>query len=118
METTKTVIIHRQMDRKRIYVFQNDGCWKTRNTGDIDDFLDDSTTWYLMDALKSPLGPVNAITILVSSPSKMYYSAFLKYIPVPFLRYLPLWSLEELKKAADSYSMNHEEIENRFKMIR
>ena len=117
METTKTVILHRQLDRKRIYVFQNDGCWKTENTGDINDFLDDSTTWYLMDALKSPPGPVNAVTILVSSPSKMYYSAFLKYIPVPFLHYLPLWSLEELKKAADSYSMNHEEIENRFKMI-
>ena len=116
-ETTKTVILHRQLDRKRIYVFQNDGCWKTENTGDINAFLDDSTTWYLMDALKSPTGPVNAVTILVSSPSKMYYSAFLKYIPVPFLHYLPLWSLEELKKTADSYSMNHEEIENRFKMI-
>ena len=104
-ETTKTVILHRNSDSGRIYVFQNDGSWMTRNFDNVDRFLSDSTTWYLTDALLSPPGPVPAVTILVSSPSRMYYSTFLKYIPIPFLHYLPTWSLEELEKTANSYSM-------------
>ena len=31
METTKTVILRRQIERGGIYVFQNDGCWVTSN---------------------------------------------------------------------------------------
>ena len=116
-ETTKTVILHRNSDSGRIYVFQNDGSWMTRNFDNVDRFLSDSTTWYLTDALLSPPGPLPAVTILVSSPSRMYYSTFLKYIPIPFLHYLPTWSLEELKKTANSYSMEEKEIEKRFNMI-
>ena len=117
IETIKAVIIYRQTERGRIYVFQNSGCWKTFKYPDIADILEDENTWFLTDALKSPPGPVNAVTILVSSPSKVYYSEFLKYLPVPFLHYLPTWSLGELKKLADSYSVTEEEIEKRFNMI-
>ena len=117
IETIKAVIIYRQTERGRIYVFQNSGCWKTFKYPDIADLLEDENTWFLTDALKSPPGPVDAVTILVSSPSKVYYSEFLKYIPVPFLHYLPTWSLKELKKLAGPYSVTEEEIENRFNKI-
>ena len=117
METIKAVIIYRQTERGCIYVFQNNECWKTFNYPDVDDLLEDENTWFLTDALKPPPGRVNAVTILVSPPSRTYYSGFLKYLPVPFLHYLPTWSLEELKKLADFYSMTEEEIENRFNKI-
>ena len=117
METIKAVIIYRQTEHGCIYVFQNSGCWKTFKYPDIADLLEDENTWFLTDALKSPPGPVDAVTILVSPPSRTYYSGFLKYLPVPFLHYLPTWSLDELKKLADSYSVTEEEIENRFNKI-
>ena len=117
IETIKAVIIYRQTERGCIYVFQNSGCWETFKYPDIADLLEDENTWFLTDALKSPPGPVDAVTILVSPPSRTYYSGFLKYLPVPFLHYLPTWSLEELKKLADSYSVTEEEIENRFNKI-
>ena len=44
MKTTEAVILHRQAHRRRIYIFQNEECWKTRNIGDIDDPLDDPET--------------------------------------------------------------------------
>jgi hypothetical protein len=117
METTKTVILRRQKDEKAIHVFQNDGCWKTRNIDQIDEFLEDPTTWYLTDALQPPPGVVKAITILVSSPAKKYYSEFLKDSCAPPLHYLPIWSLEELKLLANSYSKSLEEVEDRFNLI-
>ena len=37
-ETTKTVILHRNSDFGRIYVFQNDGSWMTRNFAELTGF--------------------------------------------------------------------------------
>jgi hypothetical protein len=114
METTKTVILHREKDVEAIHVFQNDGCWKTRNIDHIDEFLEDPATWYLTDALLSQPGEVPAVTILVSSPAKEYYSKFLTYLPNSSLHYLPVWSLEELKLVAEFYSKSPEVVEGRF----
>ena len=119
METTKTVIIHRKFERGGIYVFQNSGCWETFNYSDVAGLLkDDSTyTWYLTDTLEPSPARVKAVTILVSSPSEKYYSEFLEDSSVPPLHYLPVWSLEELKLTAESYSKSPEEVEKRFNMI-
>ena len=119
METTKAVIIHRQVERGGIYVFQNSGCWETFNYPDVAGLLkDDSTyTWYLTDALEPPPARVRAVTILVSSPARKYYSKFLPLSHVAPLHYLPTWSLEELKRAAHVYFKSPEVVEERFNMI-
>jgi hypothetical protein len=117
METTETVILRRQIDEEKIYVFQKDGCWVTSSISSLWGFLDNPTTWYLTDALLPPPGNVPAVTILVSSPSEKYYSDFLKYSSVSLLHYLPIWSLEELKLAAKSYSKSTEKVEERFNKI-
>lgn len=60
------------------------------NVGDI---LNKKTTWYLVDT-KKPLR-YEAITILVSSPNPRYYKEFLKF-PCTTIRYMPIWSLDEI----------------------
>ena len=117
IESTKTVILHRQMNHKRIYVFQNGGCWIVSSGADIQMFLTDPDTWYLTDALLTPPDSVEAVTILVSSPAEKYYSDFLKYSSTSPLHYLPTWSLDELKRVAHVYSKSPEEVEKRFNMI-
>jgi hypothetical protein len=117
MKTTKTVILRRQMNHERIYVFQNDGCWIASYGTDIQMFLNDPTTWYLTDDLEPPPDVVEAITILVSSPAKKSYSKFLRYSYAPPLHYLPIWSIEELKLAAKSYLKSPEEVEKRLNLI-
>jgi hypothetical protein len=117
METTKTVILHREKDHTDIHAFRNDGCWVTQSLPSLREFLHDPTTWYLTDALLSQPGDVAAVTILVSSPDRKYYSRFLEYSSVPLLHYLPIWSLEELKLAAESYSKSPEKVEERFNKI-
>ena len=116
-EDTKTVILRRQMNHEHIYGFQNDGCWIVPSSTDIRVVLDDPETWYLTDALQPPPDQVNAITILVSSPSEKYYGDFMKLLPIPPLHYLPTWSLEELKRAAHVYFKSPEVVEERFNMI-
>ena len=117
METTKTVILHRQIERGCIYVFQNSGCWETFNYSDIAHLLHDTTTWYLTDALEPPPALVNAVTILVSSPAQKYYSNFLTYLPIPPLHYLPVCSLEELKLMAPLYGKDEETVKKRYNMM-
>ena len=117
IKSTKTVILHRQMNHRRIYVFQNDGCWIVSYDADIQMLLTDPDTWYLTDALLTPPASVEAVTILVSSPAEKYYSDFLKYSSTAPLHYLPTWSLEELKRVAHVYSKSPEEVEKRFDMI-
>ena len=116
-EDTKTVILHRQMNHKNIYGFHNDGCWVVPSSTDIRMLLDDLNTWYLTDALQPQPEKVNAITVLVSSPAEKYYSDFFNYSSIPPHHYLPVWSLEELKHVAESYSRSPEEVEKRFNMI-
>ena len=116
-EGTKTVILHRQMNHRHIYGFQNDGCWIVPSSTDIRVLLDDMETWYLTDALQPQPEKVNAITILVSSPSEKCYGDFMKLLPIPPLHYLSTWSLEELKRAAHVYLKSPEVVEGRFNMI-
>ena len=111
------MILHRQIERGGIYVFQNSGCWETFNYPDIIGLLRDPTTWYLTDALEPPPALVNAATILVSSPAQKYYSDFLKYLPIPPHHYLLTWSLEELKRVAHIYLKSPEEVEKRFNQV-
>ena len=117
METRRTVILHRNMERGCIYVFQDSGCWETFNYAEIASFLKDVNTWYLTDTLDPPPALVEAVTILVSSPARRHYSTFLKLLPMPPLHYLPLWSLDELKLVASSYGRKPEIVEERFKKI-
>ena len=117
METRRTVILHRQMERGCIYVFQDSGCWETFNYPEIASLLKDVNTWYLTDTLDPPPAKVGAVTILVSSPARRHYSTFPKLLPIPSLHYLPLWSLEELKLVGSSYRKKPEIVEERFSKI-
>ena len=117
MKTTKTVILHRRAHKRRIYIFQNEGCWRTRKISDIDDLLDDPKTWYLTDALKPPPEERDSITILVSSPAGKYYETFIMYAGTAPLYYLPTWSLEELNIAAPYFGVKPQLVESRFDKI-
>ena len=117
MKTKRTVILRRQMDEGDIYVFQDEGCWVATSRKDIRLLLKDETTWYLTDALEPQPGKVKAVTIVVSSPARKYYSTFLTYSHVAPLYYLPFWSLEELQLVACFYSKSPEIVEKRFNMI-
>ena len=117
MELAKTVVLRRRGDEGCIYVFRNDGCWITMNRKDIRLLLKDPTTWYLADALLSPPGNLDAVTIVVSSPAEKYYSEFLKWSHVAPLHYLPVWSLDELRLVAPFYRRELEGVEERFNMI-
>ena len=113
IETIKAVIIYRQTECGGIYVFRKSGCWETFNYSDVAGLLkDDSTyTWYLTDALEPPPARVEAVTILVSSPARKYYSTFLPLSHVAPLYYLPIWSLEELQLVAPIYSRSPKIVE-------
>ena len=118
METKRTVIIHRQIERGGIYVFQDSGCWVTFNYRRYAGFLkDEDLYWYLTDALEPPPARVEAVTILVSSPARKYYSTFLPLSHVAPLYYLPIWSLEELQLVAPIYSRSPKIVEKRFARI-
>ena len=111
------VILHRRADLGSIYIFQDDGCWRTRNLDDIEELLEDPKTWYLADTLSSSPEGVKGVTILVSSPSEKHYSEFLKCSHVAALHYLPVWSFDELKLVAPSYKRSEEVVKERFDMI-
>jgi hypothetical protein len=117
MSSVGSVILHRAKDRGLIYVFENERCWRTRNLGDIDEALFLSNTWYLTDTLDPIPGEVKAVTILVSSPSEKHYNEFLKYPSNDSLRYLPVWTLEELMQAAPLYQLSTEVVERRYCII-
>ena len=117
MGNVGSVILHRAKDRGLIYVFRRDSCFTTRDLGDIDRYLAIPNTWYLTDTLDPPPGEVKAVTILVASPARKHYKEFLKYSVTDVLRYLPVWSLEELMKARKSFSLSEEQVENRYCLI-
>ena len=116
MESTKTVIVHRASDRGCIYVFQHDGCWVAWNYSDVDELLDNPTTWYLVDSYSDRPAEINAITIQMSPPTTqddMYF----RYSTTAHPYYLPVWSLEELKMAAPLFSENLQVVEERYHLI-
>ncbi|KAF0683171.1 Aste57867_24764 [Aphanomyces stellatus] len=120
MRGIRTVILHRQKDRGLIYVFEKSEktrCWTTRDLGQIDKFLFRRDTWYLTDTLNPPPGEVAAMTILVASPARKHYKEFLKYSSTDELRYLPVWSLDELKQVADLYKATAEDVQRRYCLI-
>jgi hypothetical protein len=118
IKTTKTVILQRQQDDGCIYVFRNDGCWRTDDSDDrANDFLDEESSWWLTDDVLPAPGLSSATTFLVSPPIREYYSSFLKNQPALPEHYLPVWSLEELKLVAPYYSKSPKEIEDRFDKI-
>jgi hypothetical protein len=116
-ESTKTVILHRRSDRGNIFIFQNNGCRVACNLDRIDGFLNDPSTWYLTDALLESPDESKAVTIVVSSPARRYYSEFLKRSHVAPLHYLPTWSLEELQLVAPFYPITETDIKDRYNMI-
>jgi hypothetical protein len=117
MKGKRTVILHREMDLGKIYVFQNDGCWTTLDDKYIRHFLDNPTTWHLVDAFASQPGDTSAVTILVTSPAGRYYEKVVDYSGSAPLHFLPTWSLEELNRAAPYYKIKPELVESRFAKI-
>ena len=117
MENVGVVILHRAKDGGNIYVFEDSKCWITQKYAKINKFLDQRTTWYLTDTLSPPPAEVKAVTILVASPSRDHYKEFLKYSSTDSLRYLPVWSLEELQSAAARYTISSEDVTNRYRLI-
>ena len=100
MESVNAVILRRSKDGGEIFVFKKDCCFSTFQYSDVVKCLHDKSTWYLTDALSPPPAEVSAVTIVVASPSKHLYNAFLKYAPAIRLNYLPIWTLEELYQCA------------------
>ena len=99
-----------------MYVFQKDQCWSTLEYADIIDLLQSSNTWYIADTLSTPPASVAAVTVLVAS-AKQEYNTFLKYAATDSLRFLPVWSLEELIQAAPLYGLIKEEVETRYGLV-
>ena len=115
-EAAKTVVLCRESDNGRIYVFQNDGCWRTHKFYEAKMFLRDPSSWYLMDSPESRPSRVNAATIWITSlrkQDKMYD----KYNDCVSPCYLPVWTLEELKLSAFLYSRDLQWIKERYDLI-
>jgi hypothetical protein len=117
-EKPPTVILRRQNDGSRIYVFQKDECWTTMKPYDISSLLQDATVWYLTDSLLEPPGEIiKATTILVSSPARRHYRKFIDYSCTAPLHYLPVWTVDELVTASKEFGMTHDEVEERYYLI-
>ncbi|KAI8905906.1 hypothetical protein EDD86DRAFT_211086 [Gorgonomyces haynaldii] len=113
-----TVVLHRQKDRGRIYVFQRDSCRIAMHYSDVVDYLGLATTWYLTDTLQPPPAEsIAATTILVSSPDRKHYKEFLKYSATAELHYLPVWSLDELNAMHREFNLTKEKVEERYLLI-
>ena len=52
----------------------------------------------------------------MASPARKHYKDFLNYSVTDVLRFLPVWSLEELMKARKLFSLS-EQVENRYCLI-
>ena len=114
IETVGAVLRHRAKDRGLIYVFEKERCWITRNLRIIDNLLILPNTWYLTDTLDPPPAEIRAVTVLVASPARKHYKEFLKYSSTDSLRYLPVWSLEELHCDAGLYNMTFGAVQSAF----
>ena len=118
MDSTKTVVLRQESDEGYDYIFRNDGCWRTNDPYDNGrDLLKDSDSWYLADSLESQPGTSRATTVAVMYPYKYQFNAFLKFSHVAELHYLPVWSLEELKKAAPLHKRSLKEVGERHGLI-
>ena len=119
MENVGAVVLRRAKDSDKIYIFTKSGCWYTMgNNKEVDDILGLGNTWYLTDTLLPVPGEVKAVTIIVSSPSRKHYAEFLKYSATDSLRYLPIWTLEELNLASTLYeSLSLDLVKERYLLI-
>lgn len=118
MDDVGTVVnLRRAKDSESIHIFGNTGSLSTWNFGDVNDLLSLRNTWYLMDSLDPQPGELKAVTIRVSPPSRHYYNQFIKYSMTDSLRYLPVWSLEELQECAALYQMTPTAIEEEYSLI-
>jgi hypothetical protein len=116
MKTIKTVIICPESDSGTIYVFQHDRCWWTSGHADIDELLDDSTAWYLVDYPTVRPAEVKATTILISS-FVTQHDIYFRYSDAAHPYYLPVWSWEELKIVASLWKKNMKVVEERYNLI-
>jgi hypothetical protein len=114
--TTKTVILHRESDGGRIYVFQNDGCWRAHEIHEVHDLLRDPTTWYLLDSFDSRPREVEATTIWATYLG-IHFKMYFRYIETVHPYYLPVWSLEELNRVASLYSKDLQLVKERYHLI-
>ena len=112
----KTVVLCRESDNGRIYVFQNDGCWRTHEFWDVEKFLEDPSSWYLTDSTESRPAVVDATTIWVV-PFRSRLRMWLKYNHCSSPYYLPVWSLEELEMTAFLYSRDLQLVKERYTLI-
>ncbi|CAG8707003.1 11090_t:CDS:1, partial [Funneliformis mosseae] len=61
----------------------------------VESFLNNPTTWYLVNTKLPPY--VHGITILACSSNKTYYKEFCKMLKLT-IRYMPIWSWNEIVK--------------------
>ena len=115
-KAAKTVVLCRESDNGRIYVFQDDGCWRTHEFWDVEKFLKDPSSWYLTDSPESRPAEVNATTIWVTSLRRRDKMVD-KYIQCVLPYYLPVWTLEELKLSAFLYSRDLQWVKERYDLI-
>ncbi len=82
--------------------------------------LNQRTNWFLYDPEESSGEPasVAAFTVIAASPNCKHYQAFAKRDDTAF-RFMPPWTLEELKVAKDFMSdgMEEDELQSRFEVL-
>jgi hypothetical protein len=111
------VVLDRQKDLKRSYIFQSDKCWVTSDSSKIRRVLDDPTSWYLIDSHKSMSLYPNPVTIYMTWPAKRYFRWFPILPGTAKLLFLPPWSLKELRLAAPLCLRDRRVIKDRWEMI-
>jgi len=95
------------------YMFLPDGSVQKGNTSNRPQQLDDPNAWYLVDTTQPCL--CAAKTIMVSSPYKGHFKYYVKY-EGSFIRYMPVWTEEEILLCRKEIYPNlpEEEVRGRF----
>jgi len=119
----KVVLLERSREKDR-WLFKDGRCYHAKNEDGmillLDQVENDKESFYLFDpdrkSNNTPI-PVDAFTIICSSPNKDHYGDFQKRLrttaPKGFFRYFPCWELDELKQVK---LLNEQEVEDRFKL--
>jgi hypothetical protein len=111
------VVLDREKDLKRSYVFRSDKCWVTSDFSEIRRILDDPNSWHLIDSHKNMSLHARPITIFMTWPIQRYFQLFPMLPGTAKLHFLPPWSIEELELAAPLYSRGQEVVDDRYYMI-
>ena len=108
LQEDKTVLLERTQHGDR-WLFKDGRCYQAKQERDLIQLMDvierDAGAFYLFDPDKEGSDepkPVDAFTIIASSPNNKHYKVFVKSKMITtkghYKRYFPCWALEELQR--------------------